>query len=269
MRSVCVLALCAAASFAADRATVLFDNHAMEPLAGGWGYSALVEYHGKRILFDAGGSADALAKNAKLLKIDLGKVDAVVISHDDSDHYTGLDAVLAVNPGVKVYVPESETGAFSTSITTRALRLIQSAIPGQHIVDPPSRANYVRVQDAAAILPGVRLIVLPFDNGSRREQAMLLDVPKGVAMFTGCGHPGVVAFARRAGAPVRLAAGGFHLQTLSESEIVRAVQEFKRAGIESVSPGHCTGRFATREFRRVYGEHWNAVSVGGTILLPK
>ena len=269
MKRAWILALSATALFAADRITPLYDEPAAAPLIGGWGYSAFVEYHGKRILFDAGGSADALAKNAKALGIDLSKLDAVAISHDDPDHYAGLEAVFAANPGVKVYVPDSESGAFSTSVMTHVLRFIQGALPGQHIVDPPARANYVRVRDAAGILPGVRLIVLPFDNGNRREQAMLLDVPGGAVMLTGCGHPGVADFAKRAGAPVRLAAGGFHLQTSSEPDIRRTVQAFKQAGIESVSPGHCTGRFATQELRGVYGPRCEIVAVGGTIPLPK
>lgn len=268
MKHLWIAALCAAAAFG-DQITVLFDEPAVAPLAGGWGYSALVEYHGKRILFDAGGNAGALRSNAKALGIDLGKLDAVVISHDDSDHYAGLEAVLASNPRVKVYVPESESGAFSTAVFTHVIRFIQSAIPGQHIVDPPAQANYVRVREAAVVAPGARLIVLPFASGDRREQALLLDVPRGVVLLTGCAHPGLIDFAKHASAPVRLAAGGFHLMTASEPDIRRAVQTYQSAGIESVSPGHCTGVFATRELRRVYGSHFEAAGVGGTIPLPK
>ena len=146
MRFVWSLVLCGALVPAAvpetprDRITPLFDAHAAAPLVEGWGYSAFVEYRGKRILFDAGPNADVLAKNSKALGIDLTKLDAVVISHDDPDHYGGLDFIYSVNPGVKVYVPESESGAFSTSVMVHFFRFVHSALPGQHIVDPPSRA---------------------------------------------------------------------------------------------------------------------------------
>ena len=41
---------------------------------GEWGYSALVEVDGHRILYDTGASADRVAKNAAALHIDLSDV---------------------------------------------------------------------------------------------------------------------------------------------------------------------------------------------------
>jgi hypothetical protein len=43
-----------------------------------WGYAALVEYGGKRILFDTGNNPDILAHNAQVKGIDLSKLDFVV-----------------------------------------------------------------------------------------------------------------------------------------------------------------------------------------------
>lgn len=252
-----------------DRITPLYDAHAAAPLLGGWGYSALIEYHGKRILFDAGPNADVLAKNSRTLGIDLGKLDAVVISHDDPDHYGGLDYIYSVNPGVKVYVPESESGAFSTSMMVHIFRFIHGALPGQHMVDPPSQAKYVRVPGNQQIYPGVRLLSLPFDGARRREQALLLDVPGGVTMLTGCGHPGIVDLVRNAAAPVRLATGGFHLMSSSDADVRRTVQAIHQAGVQSVYPAHCTGRFATTELRKVFGARCEIVAVGSVIALPK
>ena len=274
MSRVWTLLLCAAVLLGGteplrDHIRLLYDEHAAPPLVGGWGYSALVEYHGRRILFDAGGNSEALAKNAKALGFDFAELDAVVISHDDPDHYAGLDYVYSLNPSVKVYVPQSESGAFSTSVVVHVLRFFQRAVPGQHLVDPPSRANYARIGDSAQIFPGVRLISLPFDGGNRREQALLLDVPGGVTMLTGCAHPGIVSFVQLAGAHVRLATGGFHLMTSSNAEVRRTVQGIKQAGVESVYPAHCTGRFATTELRKLFGARCGVVAVGGNIPLPR
>jgi 7,8-dihydropterin-6-yl-methyl-4-(beta-D-ribofuranosyl)aminobenzene 5'-phosphate synthase len=265
-----IFLFCASVLWGADRITLLCDEHAAAPLAGGWGYSALVDYRGKRILFDAGGNAAALEKNAKTLGIDLARLDAVVISHDDPDHYIGLDAVYPVNPGVRVYVPESESGAFSTSLMTHVWRHLEGLLPGQHVVDPPSLANYIRISTSGTeILPGARLVQLPFDSGKRHEQALLLDVPGGVAILAGCAHPGIVNFVKASGAHVRLASGGFHLMTASDSEMKRTVNELKQAGVESVAPAHCTGRFAIVELRRVFGAKCEIVAVGGSIPLPR
>ena len=255
--------------FADDRIRLLFDEHAVAPLTGGWGYSALVDYRGKRILFDAGGNAAALAGNAKALGIGLARLDAVVISHDDPDHYIGLDSVYAANPAVRIYVPLDESGAFSTSLMTHVWRHLEGLLPGQHTVDPPSSANYIRIaKSGTEILPGARLVQLPFESGKRREQALVLDVPGGVAILTGCAHPGILSFVKAFGAHVRLASGGFHLATASDSDIKQAVNELKQAGVESVAPAHCTGRFATLELRRVFGSKCEMIAVGGSIPLP-
>jgi 7,8-dihydropterin-6-yl-methyl-4-(beta-D-ribofuranosyl)aminobenzene 5'-phosphate synthase len=248
------------------RVTILYDSHAIASLAHGWGYAAWVEYRGRRILFDAGPNAAALEKNSKALGLDISKADVVVISHDDPDHYGGLPYVLAVNPGVKVYVPESDYGAFSKSLLNRLFRFVEGAMPGRHLVDPPAGLNYVAVNKFTDILPGVRVVPLSFD--SRREQFMALEVPGGIAVLTGCAHPGIVRIVKDSGAPVRLAAGGFHLTNDSESDVRRVVAELKQAGVESVWPGHCTGRFATEELRRKFRKHFGVAAVGGRIALP-
>jgi len=62
--------------------TVLYDafgkNSAMHK---DWGYAALIDYGGKRILFDTGNNPDTLAENAKVKGVDLTKLDFVVMSH--------------------------------------------------------------------------------------------------------------------------------------------------------------------------------------------
>jgi 7,8-dihydropterin-6-yl-methyl-4-(beta-D-ribofuranosyl)aminobenzene 5'-phosphate synthase len=68
-----------------------------------WGYAALVEYGGKRILFDTGNNPDVLEQNSKAKHIDLSKLDFVVMSHRHGDHMGGLSYLLRVNPKVKIY----------------------------------------------------------------------------------------------------------------------------------------------------------------------
>ncbi len=70
-----------------------------------YGYSALIKYKGKTILFDAGSNADTFKKNALALGADLKKIDFAVISHDHFDHTSGFDWLLKVNPKVKIYAP--------------------------------------------------------------------------------------------------------------------------------------------------------------------
>jgi hypothetical protein len=72
----------AAAQVAPARVTIIYDGFGKPSnLARGWGYSALIEYGGKRILFDTGGRYRAFAENVGKLGINLKSLDLVVISH--------------------------------------------------------------------------------------------------------------------------------------------------------------------------------------------
>src|ERR1700688_4631652 len=98
---------------AADRVTILYDAFGdSKELTRDWGFSALVEHDGKRILFDTGNDAAKFEHNVKALGVDLTKLDFVVISHRHADHATGLRYVLSVNPKVIVYVPADGGNGF-------------------------------------------------------------------------------------------------------------------------------------------------------------
>jgi hypothetical protein len=49
-----------------------------------WGFSALIEVAGKRILFDTGNDRDIFAANVKAKRVDLTNLDFVVVSHRHS-----------------------------------------------------------------------------------------------------------------------------------------------------------------------------------------
>ena len=70
-----------------------------------FGFSALIKYKGKLILFDAGTNADILKKNVAALGIDLSTIDIAIGSHAHGDHLNGFDYLLKVNPNVKIYLP--------------------------------------------------------------------------------------------------------------------------------------------------------------------
>src|SRR6266480_4173412 len=105
-----VLAGCAAttlppqaarADSAKAQITILYDAFGKDAgLQKDWGYAALIEYGGKRILFDTGDNPDVLAHNARAKGADLSRLDFVVMSHRHGDHMGGMDHLLRVNPNV-------------------------------------------------------------------------------------------------------------------------------------------------------------------------
>src|SRR5215470_20359135 len=65
-----------------DRITILYDAFGKASgMKKDWGYSALVEYSGKDILFDTGNNIEIFAQNVKVSGVDLKKLDFAVISH--------------------------------------------------------------------------------------------------------------------------------------------------------------------------------------------
>src|ERR1700692_5047039 len=57
---------------------------------GEWGFSALSEADGHRVLLDTGAHPDTVLQNARDLKIDLSEVKEVILTHNHWDHVTGL-----------------------------------------------------------------------------------------------------------------------------------------------------------------------------------
>src|SRR6266513_4279274 len=113
----------AAAPESKSQITILYDAFGADPsMPKDWGFSALVEVAGKRILFDTGNDADIFAANVKAKSVDLASIDFVVLSHRHSDHMAGLNHVLSVNPAVKIYAPQEGFGIYGSALPSAFYR---------------------------------------------------------------------------------------------------------------------------------------------------
>src|SRR4029079_1857625 len=184
----------AAASTDLTRAqiTVLYDAFGKSPtMQKDWGYAALIEYGGKRILFDTGNNGDILAQNAKAKGIDLSKLDFVVMSHRHGDHMGGLAYLLSVNPKVKIFAPKEGFGVYGGDLPSAFYRKDTSLAPEQRYYDgvPPDvmrfgaawpAANFQLVDKNVEIAPGIHLIALVSDKPGTlelRELSLALNTP--------------------------------------------------------------------------------------------
>src|SRR5262245_27372809 len=100
-----------------NHVTVLYDALGDRVgLALDWGFAALVEYGGHRILFDTGNNAEVFAANIRALRVNLRTIDFVVVSHRHGDHTAGINYLLQVNPRVKIYAPAEGFGIFGATL---------------------------------------------------------------------------------------------------------------------------------------------------------
>ena len=87
------------------------DTKGIEGCVYEHGLSFYIETKNHKILMDTG-ATDAFLENAKVLNVDLAKVDTVIISHGHYDHTGGLLAFAKLNPEAKIYIQKSAQGDF-------------------------------------------------------------------------------------------------------------------------------------------------------------
>src|SRR5262245_32111905 len=75
------------------RITILSTMLADTKGVGEWGFAALVEADGRRLLFDTGARPETVLANARELGVDLSGVTDVILSHHHGDHTGGLLAL--------------------------------------------------------------------------------------------------------------------------------------------------------------------------------
>jgi 7,8-dihydropterin-6-yl-methyl-4-(beta-D-ribofuranosyl)aminobenzene 5'-phosphate synthase len=268
------------------RITILYD--AFGNAAGmekDWGYAALIEYGGKRILFDTGDNPEILAHNASAKGVDLSRLDFVVISHRHGDHVGGMEHLLRVNPDVKIYAPRENFGVFGFSLPGTFYRKDASLPPEQRYYDgePPEvmrfgtawpRAHFELVEKSTEIAPGIHLVALVSDKPTTlelRELSLAIDTPDGVILVVGCSHPGIDRIAEAVvsmGKRIHLIAGGFHLVVAKDPEIDAIVTGLRdRWGVAFVAPGHCTGEPTFAALRRAFGDRYLYAGLGTTLEL--
>src|SRR5689334_13953961 len=278
------------ASAAADpskaQITVLFDAFGKaSEMQKDWGYAAFIEYGGKRILFDTGNNPDILAHNAKAKRIDLSKLDFVVMSHRHGDHMGGMAYLLSVNPRVKIYAPKEGFGVYGGELPGSFYRKDASLPPDQRYYDgtPPDLmrfgsawpgANFELIDKLTEIAPGIHVIALVSDKPGTlelRELSLTIDTPDGVAIVVGCSHPGIdkiVEAAAKIDPRIYFVAGGFHLVVSADDEIDRIVTSLRDTyKVAYVAPGHCTGEPAFAALKKAFGDRDLYAGLGTTFRL--
>jgi 7,8-dihydropterin-6-yl-methyl-4-(beta-D-ribofuranosyl)aminobenzene 5'-phosphate synthase len=242
---------------------------------GEWGFSALVEADGNRILFDTGAHPDTVLKNAKELGIDLAGIKDVILSHHHDDHTSGLltlrtelsklkpDSISIVHVGEGIFL--SRPGKDGTETNP----MIENKTKFEN-----TGGKFVVHSKPAELMPGIWLTGVvprkyPEKNYPDRkvktndgiipdvvpeDMSMVIQTDKGLVVLTGCGHSGIVNLLDYSHqlfkSDVYAAIGGFHLFLLDDSQLDWTASKLKEFGVQNFIGAHCTGLEAVYHIRK-------------------
>lgn len=258
--------------------TILVTNLAGDAHRGDgeWGYSALVEADGRKILYDTGASPEMVLKNARALRIDLSDVEDVVLSHNHWDHVGALMALRTelrkINPramsrvhvGAGIFAPRLDARGVDQNglrdirtryLATGGIFIVHDKptelLPGVWITGPVPRPNPEKNWSAGLSLTSARGVI---EDNVPEDSALVVATRDGVVVLTGCGHAGIVNIAQDARDIIgdkRLLAviGGLHLFAASDNTIDWTGAKLKTFGMRALLAGHCTGMEATYRLR--------------------
>jgi len=248
---------------------------------GEWGFSALVEADGHRILYDTGAHTDVVLRNAQTLKIDLTTVPDVVLSHFHPDHVGGF---MALRQSVVARVPSALARTHVGEGIFYPRWSLSPAIDENrmHFIKGDYEATggvFVVHSEPVQLYPGIWLTgPVPrrypernWGKGTRvatpggivedylpEDMALVCDTDSGLVVLTGCGHAGVINiidYARTFIRPARVHAliGGTHLFDATDETLSWTAGKLRSFGVDNLLGAHCTGVETVYRFRRDLG----------------
>ncbi|MEK9741277.1 MAG: MBL fold metallo-hydrolase [Flavobacteriaceae bacterium] len=260
--------------------TMLSDTH-----IGEWGFSALIEVDGQRILFDTGSRENTVLQNSEELKVNLDNIDNVFISHNHKDHTGGL-----------LNLKESYPSSFLNAHIGEGIFFSRPNSNGEdHYFLRNKKTyealgiNFITHTDPSQIMPGLwttgqiprkydeknwsELGKIVDSEGNSLEdtipedQSLFFDTDDGIVLISGCGHAGLVNtidYVKKIipNRPIIKLIGGFHLLNLNHEKLEWTANSMKESGVKYFVGAHCTGLNSTYSIRNFMNLSSKNVIVG-------
>lgn len=255
------------------------------------GLSLFIEHGNSNILFDTGQS-DVYRRNAALMGVDLNNTDYIVLSHGHYDHCGGLVCFPGSANFPKIYVQElAFTKKYFLNPDGKTYREI--CIPWSYNENENIKSSLIFTRKNIQIAPGIHLcgeipsiIALEgspsgfyYGNESDKsvdmmkdEQMLVFDGEKGLSIFLGCSHPGIVNCLNYAiklfpDKKIHTLVAGMHLDGVNPLRLQMIIQHMIDLDIQKIIPLHCTGIIEICEMKRFLGNRCLTLCAGDSLAL--
>ena len=234
------------------RITVLTNDLASGIYLAEHGFSLFIEIDEVNILFDTGHS-DTFLQNARLLNIDLNKIDYIVLSHGHWDHGNGLK-----------FLSEKKIICHPKTFISRYSKIsgnnIGLDIPKEEILkkfDLIEANKPYKITDNILFLGEISrkndfeskntdyIDEKGIDDYITDDSALILVINGELVVITGCSHSGIcniIEYSKEVTGinKINSVIGGLHLLR-SDDVLTKTIKYLKSQKIKQLLPAHCTG----------------------------
>lgn len=274
------------------RIHILTDNRTTKRgIVAEHGLSLFIEHERMNILFDTGQS-DVYRINADSMGLDLRTTDCVVLSHGHYDHCGGLVHFPLCDDWPDVYThKDALNNKYGLNPDGRTYRKI--GIPWSLDDLGSIRDHVVLSGKYTSLAPGIDLIgevpyVTTFEpvnphlhigdamskspDMMKDEQMLVVTGGRGLTVFLGCSHPGVINCMKHAlsifpDQRIDTLIAGMHLRQAGEERLDATISHILDLGIRRVIPLHCTGVLAIAKMKSCLGDRCLVLCAGDSLEL--
>lgn len=240
------------------------------------GLSFYIETESSKILFDTG-KTDKFIENANKMKIDLEKIDYIVISHSHYDHANGVvEYIKEYKNRPKLIISKYffENGNKYRCYKAKENRYIGTNIDEKIIQTENMDIRYIEekitcIENDFYIFSNFERVREEINNESLiylneneeeivdpfiDEIAIGIDTEQGLLILVGCSHPGIIniisSIIKVSKKPIYGIIGGSHLKEADKPRIDKTFTYLEDIDIKLLGFNHCTGEEALKIFEK-------------------